>query len=172
MALQLVAPAARKQIRPESPRTAAAGRMYWRPPWPSEHACCRKMSNKSMLFFSKDAWAMKTYAFSFHGLTSHLFQIRRQLQKFTSRPAGGRFVGQHPWPIQQRPRRRVLDLSSSATALVRLWRGLCLVSKFFSPNFTIYLSHQIFCLIYRVLNIGKKTNFIILMYTTRQIFWV
>ena len=32
---------------------------------------------------------------------------------------------------------------------------LCLVAKYFSPNFNIHLSHQIFCLIHGVLNIGK-----------------
>jgi len=33
--------------------------------------------------------------------------------------------------------------------------GLCLVPKFLSPNFTIHLSHQIFCLMYGALNVGK-----------------
>jgi len=33
--------------------------------------------------------------------------------------------------------------------------GLCLVLKFLSPNFTIHLSHQIFCLMHRALNVGK-----------------
>ena len=32
---------------------------------------------------------------------------------------------------------------------------LCLVPKFFSPNFTIHLSHQIFCLMHGALNVGK-----------------
>ena len=32
---------------------------------------------------------------------------------------------------------------------------LCLVLKIFSPNFTIHLSHQIFCLMHRALNVGK-----------------
>jgi hypothetical protein len=32
---------------------------------------------------------------------------------------------------------------------------VCLVPKFLFPNFTIYLSHQIFCLIHKVLNVNK-----------------
>ena len=32
---------------------------------------------------------------------------------------------------------------------------LCLVLKFLSPNFTIYLSHQIFCLMHGALNVVK-----------------
>ena len=33
--------------------------------------------------------------------------------------------------------------------------AVCLVPKFLSPNFTIHLSHQIFCLMHGELNIGK-----------------
>ena len=33
--------------------------------------------------------------------------------------------------------------------------GLCLVQKILSPNFTIHLSHQIFCLMHGALNVGK-----------------
>ena len=48
---------------------------------------------------------------------------------------------------------------------------LCLVPKFLSLNFTIHLSHQIFYLMHGALNVDKKTNCIVLMYTTRRIFW-
>ena len=36
-----------------------------------------------------------------------------------------------------------------------VFNALCLVPKFLYLNFTIYLSHQIFCLMYGVLNVSK-----------------
>ena len=143
MLLQLVAPPARKQIRMLAARKSwySSRRPYVLTTSQTKWAfrMQQKMSNHPCFSFQKMGY--KTYAFlpMSYETTLLWFQIRLQLQQFTSRPAGG---GHGPFcqstPIQQRPRRRVLDLSSSATALVRLWRGLCFQNLSLQTSLFIY----------------------------------
>ena len=65
--------------------------------------------------------------------------------------AGG--APMHPAPVVQ-----IILPSRGSCCPCSSWiksQRLCLVSKFLSPNFTIYLSHQISCLMHEALNIGK-----------------
>ena len=48
-----------------------------------------------------------------------------------------------------------LPAPSTAREMNLLGARLCLVAKSLNPNFTIHLSHQIFCLMDEVLNIDK-----------------